>query len=140
MSQQIPPLPDEVFLDAGAAAVLRELPFLTRRQARAFFERVWKPAEVARDLARDELLAWMRREERRRERGAPPPPPPQPSVSIDGISAFTILGLKPGALDRAEIQKAWRREAAKHHPDRGGREDVMAMINRARDALLKVAA
>lgn len=51
-------------------------------------------------------------------------------------SCWDILGLRPGS-SAEEIQAAWRRLAAQHHPDRGGSEARMAEINTARDDALK---
>lgn len=45
---------------------------------------------------------------------------------------FTILGVSANAT-RAEIDTAYRRLAATHHPDRGGDGQAMARINAARD-------
>jgi len=45
---------------------------------------------------------------------------------------FTILGVSANA-SRAEIDAAYRRLAATHHPDRGGDGQEMARINAARD-------
>lgn len=44
-----------------------------------------------------------------------------------------ILGVARGAtID--QIQKAYRELAMKRHPDRGGSQEQMAELNRARDA------
>ena len=48
---------------------------------------------------------------------------------------FQVLGVGPNA-SAGEIEDAYRRLAAKHHPDRGGDEHTMARINAARDAML----
>lgn len=48
---------------------------------------------------------------------------------------FQVLGVKHDAT-QDEIEDAYRRLAAKHHPDRGGDSDTMARINSARDAML----
>lgn len=45
---------------------------------------------------------------------------------------FQVLGVSANAT-RAEIDEAYRRLAAKHHPDRGGDPHEMARINTARD-------
>jgi len=48
---------------------------------------------------------------------------------------FRVLGVGPDS-SREEIARAYKRLAAKHHPDRGGDTHTMARINAARDALL----
>lgn len=48
---------------------------------------------------------------------------------------FQVLGVGANA-SKDEIESAYRRLAAQHHPDRGGDPDQMARINGARDALL----
>lgn len=48
---------------------------------------------------------------------------------------WQVLGIKHDA-SKADVEKAFRRLAAEHHPDRGGDEQQMARINAARDALL----
>ena len=48
---------------------------------------------------------------------------------------FQVLGVGANA-SRDEIEDAYRKLAAKHHPDRGGDSDQMARINAARDAML----
>jgi DnaJ-domain-containing protein 1 len=49
---------------------------------------------------------------------------------------WQVLGLNSHAT-RDQVEEAWRRLAAKHHPDRGGNADLMARINAARDQLLE---
>jgi hypothetical protein len=46
-----------------------------------------------------------------------------------------ILGVDEGATP-GEIEYAYKRLAAQHHPDKGGSTDQMARINAARDAML----
>jgi hypothetical protein len=50
---------------------------------------------------------------------------------------WQVLGVSSHASNE-EIETAYRRLAAEHHPDRGGDEQTMMRINRARDALLDV--
>lgn len=52
-----------------------------------------------------------------------------------------VLGLKAGPVDKQAVEEAYRRLAAKHHPDKeGGSHDKMAEINAARTtALMEVA-
>jgi hypothetical protein len=48
-----------------------------------------------------------------------------------------ILGFKPGqALTRALVKKRRNELAALFHPDRGGSDESMQMVNAAADALL----
>ena len=49
---------------------------------------------------------------------------------------WDVLGVESSATE-AEIQAAYKRLAAKHHPDRGGSSARMAEINAGRDAALK---
>lgn len=49
---------------------------------------------------------------------------------------FQVLGVGANA-SKEEVERAYRLLASKHHPDRGGDEQQMARINRARDALLE---
>ncbi|MFN9547345.1 MAG: molecular chaperone DnaJ [Cyanobacteriota bacterium] len=41
-----------------------------------------------------------------------------------------------GRLTAAQVNQAWKRCAAEHHPDRGGEHDTMQLVNGARDLLL----
>lgn len=41
-----------------------------------------------------------------------------------------------GRLTPAQVNQAWKRCAAEHHPDRGGEHDTMQLVNGARDLLL----
>lgn len=41
-----------------------------------------------------------------------------------------------GRLTAAQVNLAWKRCAADHHPDRGGDHDTMQLVNGARDRLL----
>ena len=52
---------------------------------------------------------------------------------------FQVLGVKHDA-SREEIERAYRRLASEHHPDRGGDSQQMSRINAARDQLLEVPA
>lgn len=42
--------------------------------------------------------------------------------------AYKILGLSPSS-SWAEIEKAYRQKAQIHHPDKGGDEDAMRVLN-----------
>lgn len=41
-----------------------------------------------------------------------------------------------GRLTTLQVNQAWKRCAAEHHPDRGGDHDAMQRVNGARDLLL----
>jgi hypothetical protein len=49
---------------------------------------------------------------------------------------FEVLGVGAHA-SKEEVERAFRLLASKHHPDRGGDEETMARINRARAAMLE---
>ncbi len=56
---------------------------------------------------------------------------------LDAIVARQRLHLPlSGRLTAAEVNQAWKRCAAEHHPDRGGAHDTMQLVNGARDLLL----
>lgn len=50
---------------------------------------------------------------------------------------YKILGLSPGATWE-EIERAYRRKAQIHHPDKGGDEDAMRVLNDVYNRLKKV--
>ncbi len=59
------------------------------------------------------------------------------SPSLEAIEARSRLGLAlAGRLRESDVTLAWKRAAAEHHPDRGGRHDTMQAVNGARDVLL----
>ncbi len=59
------------------------------------------------------------------------------SPSLEAIEARARLGLAlAGRLREADVTVAWKRAAAEHHPDRGGRHATMQAVNGARDVLL----
>jgi hypothetical protein len=49
---------------------------------------------------------------------------------------YQILGLSPGC-SWEEIERAYRRKAKIHHPDRGGDEDAMRVLNDVYNRLKK---
>jgi hypothetical protein len=56
---------------------------------------------------------------------------------LDAIVARQRLHLPlSGRLTVAQVNQAWKRCAAEHHPDRGGAHDTMQQVNGARDLLL----
>ena len=48
------------------------------------------------------------------------------------MNPYETLGVPSDASD-ADIKRAYRREIRKAHPDRGGTNEDMAELNRARD-------
>lgn len=54
--------------------------------------------------------------------------------------AYEVLGLDPtGSYSRTEIMTAYKEQSLKSHPDLngGGQNDIMQVLNRARDIVLK---
>ena len=49
-------------------------------------------------------------------------------------SHYDALGV-PRNADTATIRKAYKKKASKHHPDKGGKPEDMAAVNRAHDVL-----
>ena len=49
---------------------------------------------------------------------------------------YKILGLSPGATWE-DVEKAYRRKAQIHHPDKGGDEDAMRVLNDVYNRLKK---
>lgn len=64
----------------------------------------------------------------RRHPGAPPG---------DLDMCFRMLGISPSA-SWDEIEKAYKRKAKIHHPDRGGDEDTMRALNEAYNRLKRL--
>ncbi len=55
-------------------------------------------------------------------------PPRQDLSAQDMGMCYKILGLSPGSTWE-DIEKAYRRKAQIHHPDKGGDEDAMRVLN-----------
>ncbi|MGE3583051.1 MAG: J domain-containing protein [Hyphomonadaceae bacterium] len=69
----------------------------------------------------------------------PPPdgrPAPAQSATEPKQTCWEILGVPKGA-SAGDVELAWRRRAMVAHPDRGGSNDEMAELNRARDEALR---
>lgn len=63
---------------------------------------------------------------------------PTDSVSsYDMEMCYKILGLNP-SCSWADIEKAYREKARIHHPDRGGDEDAMRVLNDVYSTLKRV--
>jgi hypothetical protein len=54
---------------------------------------------------------------------------------VTSTDPFSILGIAP-STDESVIRAAWRREAKKHHPDVGGTEEAMRLLNEALEKAL----
>ena len=63
------------------------------------------------------------------------PSTPTTSKSMDLAEARKILDVDATASEE-EIQKAYKRQIQKAHPDRGGNEYFASMLNEARDLLI----
>jgi hypothetical protein len=56
---------------------------------------------------------------------------------LDAIVARQRLQLPlSGRITESDVTRGWKRAAAVHHPDRGGKHDTMQLVNGARDLLL----
>lgn len=66
-----------------------------------------------------------------------PDPPPSGGGAGDMDMSYRLLGLSSSA-SWDEIEKAYRRKAKVHHPDRGGDEDAMRALNHAYAQLKQV--
>lgn len=63
--------------------------------------------------------------------------PVQPDMNNQDMDmCYKILGLSPGS-SWEEIEKAYRRKAQIHHPDKGGDEDAMRVLNDVYNRLKK---
>jgi len=55
--------------------------------------------------------------------------PPRADMSAQDMEmCYKILGLSPGS-SWEDIEKAYRKKAQIHHPDKGGDEDAMRVLN-----------
>ena len=53
------------------------------------------------------------------------------------VRACNVLDLDPDHLDLASAKKAYRRMAAKHHPDKGGEKEKFQEVKAAYDEVMK---
>lgn len=65
-----------------------------------------------------------------------PPPSPKVDPAVQYARDVQLLGVPPGA-SAAQIQRAYRALARRHHPDRGGDAEAMTAINLAYARLTK---
>jgi DnaJ-class molecular chaperone len=73
--------------------------------------------------------AYQNQQSSRQSRATPP--------SRDHELCYKMLGVSPSA-PWEEVEKAYRRKAKIHHPDRGGDEDTMRALNEAYATLKSV--
>ena len=76
------------------------------------------------------LAAWLTASLRR------PSESPLPSTDMSEVQARSLLGVDSDA-DREAIEAAYHRLIRRVHPDAGGAAGLAAMLNAARDQLLK---
>jgi hypothetical protein len=77
-------------------------------------------------------------------RGQDPGPPPSASderprkrpAPAAAVSAWSILGLAPGATS-AEVKRAFQRRALETHPDQGGDAEAFRTVQRAYQTLIE---
>jgi hypothetical protein len=86
-------------------------------------------------------LYWLSFAEHRPWKVDPPPPPaPSPVSSTAAMSRYLeaeqLLGLTP-PFTAKEVKTAFRREAIKVHPDRGGTSEKFLIVRQAADLLLR---
>jgi hypothetical protein len=68
----------------------------------------------------------------------PPPPDPDHAERQRVMAARRVMGFTPNeVLDHDMIKRRHRALLKRHHPDHGGSNDRMAVINSARDTLLE---
>ena len=53
------------------------------------------------------------------------------------LDPFAILGVDPNS-PRADVEAAYKKKAWSAHPDRGGSNQAMAMVNAAREAIFRL--
>ncbi len=53
------------------------------------------------------------------------------------LDPFAILGINMNST-RAEVESAYKKKAWSCHPDRGGSNQAMAMVNAAREAIFRL--
>jgi len=53
------------------------------------------------------------------------------------LDPYTILGVRPDATQE-QVEKAYRKKAATAHPDKGGSNEKMVLVNAAYEAIKRV--
>lgn len=60
---------------------------------------------------------------------------PKAGVGAD-LDPYTILGVRPDAT-KEEVTRAYREKAATAHPDKGGTNEQMILVNAAKEAIFR---
>ena len=121
---------------AAAAKALREsMPVLTSAQSRKLAERMLFEAERAEQEVIDRWTRERERDAKAKEQAAREKAAPKVE---SGRAAWQILGVDVSA-SAEQISAAYRKRAKVCHPDHGGSVAMMAELNAAREAMLRVA-
>jgi hypothetical protein len=82
------------------------------------------------------MQRYLSRSQASNEQDQSPGKPPMPHQTLTPEDAMKLLNLEPG-FSPADLVQAHRRMMQKNHPDQGGSDYLAAMINQAKDVLLK---